>query len=237
MRGTVRTPRHLQRMLRQKYKPWTMGLADDFNSAPGWRKVGSDWYTCVPQVHVRVDPATLKRIHEFDPGLIPMYRKQRYLPTGAQEPVTVTHFALGRYVKEPRASHALFHVEMPEGANHPRPNMLEAVLEERDLLMMHHGGPGGFQAFGPWLYHVLRKAFMSGKQTGKQWFREVDRMDHELTQKEQRKADEEKAYRNKGMDRVHKRADELTKADWDAWWDLNQKLRTPKPFIHVGGKN
>lgn len=227
-------PAGIRKKLEAEREQFEVPLADSFHTAPGWRILGSDFYTCVIPPHMAVDRVTLRRIHEFDPGLIPMVRKQRYLPPGSDTPVTVSHFALGRHVRNPRNRHVGFYVEMPLGAKHPRPNVLEAVLEERDLQMLQEGGPGKFQRFGPWLYLVLRAQFLANK-TGRQWLREQQRTREEREARERRFRADEMQYRGKGMERLHRRAAELGPADWQRYWDRMRALRNGKPRVFLGG--
>ncbi len=212
-----------------------MELAQDFHDAPGWRICGPDFYTCIMAPHMAVDRATLRRIHDFDPGLIPMVRKQRYLPPGQKEPVVVCHFALGRYVRNPRSARSGFHCEMPVDAGHPRPNLLEAVLEDRDLLMLQEGGPGGFQTFGPWLYHVLRAGYLNGSKTARQWQRERTLARRAIEDRQKAARASEMAYRQKGMERMHRRASELTNYDWQVYREAHRKRRALKPRVFLGG--
>lgn len=209
-------------------------MADSIHTAPGWRYLAPDLYTCVIPPHMAIDRATLRRIHEFDLGLIPMVRKQRYLPPNSSTPVVVAHFALGRHVKNPRNRRSGFRCEMPVRATHPRPNLLEAILEDRDLRMLQEGGPGGFQRFGPWLYHLLRRSFLANK-TGAQWIREAQKKREESEAREKAARRAEMAYHQRGMGKLHKRAAELTRADWDKYFDRIQRARQVKPRVFLGG--
>lgn len=118
-------------------------VADTPWTAPGYRLVGKDSYTCVPPTDRTVDKAVLKAVHDFAPDLIPLWRKQQYIPPGGTQPFTVSHLCLGRYIKDPRNRLHIPYVEMPAGARHPMPNVLERVFEDKeDLTVLHHGGPG-----------------------------------------------------------------------------------------------
>lgn len=122
-------------------------MADSIHTAPGWRIIDEDFYTCVRPADCPPDPVFERIVHEFDPGAIFMWRKQRYLPPGATQAVTVTHQAVGRYNPSPNRDYPLFHVEMPMHAKHARPNELVFVWERFDTCLMQEGGPG---AYMPW---------------------------------------------------------------------------------------
>lgn len=152
-------------------RPVSLPVADSLHTAPGWRVVGGDFYTCVEPPDRYADRLVTKMIRSFDPGAIPIWRKQRYLMPGATVPITVTHFGIARHVKNPHAEVELFHVEMPLNADHPVPNKLECIFEVHDDTMMHDGGPGGFIPWDMRIYHNRREAYnetKTGKQLGKQ---------------------------------------------------------------------
>ena len=128
-------------------------VADSVHTAPGWRIVDDDFYTCIPPVDRPVDPAIERLVHAFDPTAIFLWRKQLYLPPGKSLPVLFCHNALGRFISPPRRELQIFHVEMPPGAKHPKPNELLWVWEKFDETLMFHGGPGGYM---PWDGEIVR---------------------------------------------------------------------------------
>lgn len=140
-------------------------VADSPHTAPGWRVVGEDFYTCVEPVQCPLDPKWVRQVHEFDPGAVFMWRKQQYLPPGAAQPVTVTHNALGRYVPTPRRELQLFYVEMPDRPTHQKPNELVIVWERFDDCYFQEGGPGAFMPWSDTLTDYLRRDYLKDYKT------------------------------------------------------------------------
>jgi hypothetical protein len=150
------------------YDTYEYTLADSPHTATGYRIVydemgRTDHYSCVPPVDSSVipHPSVLRAIHEFDPSLIVLWRKQRYLPPSATESSMEihTHLALARHVRTPRRELILFNVEMPANATHPVPNELILIWEAFDKRFFHEGGPGGYMPPDMSLYHFLREQF------------------------------------------------------------------------------
>lgn len=217
-------------------RPVDYGVSDSFANAPGYRLVGDDFYTCVPPSDRPVDPVVLRMIHTFDPGLIPIWRKQLYLPTGAQRPILVTHHGIARHVRDPKGDRRLFHVEMPSNAKHPQPNLLEAILEEEDELMLHHGGPGKFQRFDMWLYKMLRRQFNVTKSPTEIIAAIMKRKD--AVRDAARKAfREEHEYRKRHLDAyVAARIDKIGPADFrDYVARMQGKNRPTRPSVYLKG--
>lgn len=215
-------------------RPIRMEIADSMWSAPGWRLWGKAHWTCVPPVDMPIDRTVLEAIRTVDPGAIPIWRKQRYLPPNGTEPVLFTHYAIARHVRDPKGERRLFHVEMPAGAKHPVPNLLEYVLQVRGERMMHHGGPGDFLPFGMGLYHALREMDASSKSV-KDVDEELRRQDEEH-EAAKRKIRADLAERNERLNRrLAPVLEHVTEADYRAHWArVNGLLRERKPFVHVG---
>lgn len=229
-------PAWVGRKERALLQPIPMGpQADSIWTVPGWRRWGKPFYTCVPPVDMPIDPVVLRAVHEFDPGAIPMWRKQRYLPPDSKTPVTFTHFAIGRHVRDPKGERRVFHVEMPRNAKHPIPNLLEYILQIRGTRMMHHGGPGDFLPFGMGLYHALRHQFLASKTAAQVADEKIAKDEDDAARDEkQKKAEEDRRKRilDKRLTPIFER---VTTADYMKHWAKIHGLnKEAKPFVHVG---
>jgi hypothetical protein len=224
----------LSKQQRESLQPAEYDVADSFHNAPGWRLPHADFYTCVAPADRPIDPVVLRWIHTFDPGLIPIWRKQLYLAPGAQKPILVTHHGIARHVRDPKGARRLFHVEMPSNAKHPQPNLLEAILEEEDLCMLHEGGPGKFQRFDMWLYRMLRKQYNVSKSPKEVVAAIMKRKDEERERaREARKREEE--YRQRAINRfVASRIDSISESDVRRHWDRIRN-RPTRPSVYVKG--
>jgi hypothetical protein len=219
---------------RQAAQPVDYDIATSFHNAPGWRLAAEDFYTCVPPADRPINPVVLRAIHEFDPGLIPIWRKQLYLPPGEQNPVMVTHHGIARHVKDPKGARRLFHVEMPRNAKHPTPNLLEAILEQEDEVMMHEGGPGKFQRFDMWLYRMLRKQYNVSKSPKEIVAGIMKKRDEEKERARRARAVEDE-YRQKRMDKLMAQyAGRITRADEREYW-RRMRNRPTRPSVYVKG--
>jgi hypothetical protein len=145
----------------KKANPIPMDVAHSYHTAPGWRLCGKPSYTCVePAAGPSVDPDVLRAIREFDPGAIPIWQIQAYLPPGKMGfdgVIRVAHVGIARYVRDPRGSATLFRVEMPEGSTDPQPNILDFLWIDNAPTLLN-GGPGTVLPFDWSLYqHCLEK--------------------------------------------------------------------------------
>jgi hypothetical protein len=160
----------------------TYDIADSPWTAPGYRIVGKDHYTCIEPVDRIADRATLKAIQAFCPEAIPIWRKQTYIAPGEIKAFTVTHFGIAQHVKTPRHDAKLAYIEMPTNAKHPKPNRLVRIFEDIEHEnVMHRGGPAPYQALDMNKYRELRADYVKEFQTP------VEALDERL-----RRADEEK---------------------------------------------
>jgi len=204
-------------------------IPDSIHTAPGWRILGDDFYTCVPQAHMPIDKTVLRAIHSFDPGLIPMWRKQMFLPPGSVKPMVVTHYALGRRVRDPHGAYALLRVEMPRDAKHPKPNLLEVILENQDN---KEGGPGSHVKFNMGLYHFLRKQYTDA-MTAKEINRKLEAAAKRKLEAKQ-KALDELAYRQKQLQPfITKMLERSNIQDFREYQARARRGYKAKPFVQL----
>lgn len=225
---------------RTQPKPVGFGFADSPHTAPGYRIVGDDFYTCIePSGGPHVDPAVLRAIHEFDPSAVPVWRKQTYLPPGRmgeEHLLKVSHVGIARY-KADRRSATEFHPEMPEGADFKRPNVLEFIWED-DAPALKNGGPGTVLPFDWGLYRYMRSRFnrnVTNKVMVKAW---LDRT-RERHEREARQSKEELAYRQNHLERsLRKTFESVTPEElMRSYLELRQqrRLRQAKTYVFRGG--
>jgi hypothetical protein len=211
-------------------------VADSIHTAPGWRVIGEDFYTCVEPADCPLDPLFRRQVHEFDPDAVFLWRKQQYLPPGGTQPVTYTHNALARKVSHPRRELRLFYVEMPQNASHPRPNELVIVWEKVDARLMHDGGPGAYMPWSGQLVDYLRRDFLRLKTPKEVSAERKVRHEARLEREERSKVD-----RNLAWDDLNR----WCARQLDKPGDTNRALveymrkaaqpRERKPFVYVGG--
>lgn len=163
-------------------------IPDTIGTAPGWRVLGDDFYTCVQPVGGPIhDTTVVKAIHGFDPGAIPMWRKQRYLPPGSNQAVLVSHLAFGRHVPFPHRQLALFNVEMPPGSSRNAvPNELLMIWEFFDATYWYEGGPGAVFPSDMRQFRYMRADYLRGDKKGGDRF--AERETEKLTAREQARA-------------------------------------------------
>lgn len=184
----------------------------------GWRIVGDDVYTCVPPPGYEIDPAVLAAIHEFDPGLIPIWRIQFWIRPNEERREVVVHSGIARHFPHPRYMRRAFHVLMPAAAEHPVPNFLDAIFEDQLCGTYMMGGPGGYMQWDWSVYYWCREKFMSVT---------VKRFDQLMENKRNRLAElrkkhkEELAYRLKQIEPyLQKRAAGISDVEWDNYLAL-----------------
>ena len=142
--------------------PIPHGIAGSRWTAPGWRLVGQDHYTAIPVPGYEGDPDILRAIHVFDPGAVPIWRKQLWLTPGKNDQTALfVHHALARWVEYPRAyALRLKRLELPNDWRGPVPNVIDVVLENSDCdRVLRHGGPGIDIAWDDWLEKFCRRAW------------------------------------------------------------------------------
>lgn len=216
-------------------------IAHSPHTAPGWRIVGDDIYTCIePAQGPYVDPDVLKAIHEFDPGAIPIWRVQVYLPPGKmgeQHLVKVAHVGIARYVRNPSAAHALMHVSMPENPTHPQPNVLEFIWED-DTEARKHGGPNAILPFD-WKLHKYMETRVARNQSAPQMVKDWLERIREKQEREALASRAELAYRQRHLEKaVQKTLESVTPKElWQQYMELRQRRRLsqPKPYVFHGG--
>lgn len=174
-------------------------VADSVQTAPGYRLVGDDFYTCIRPVDVPHDPLFEKVVKEYDPGVIFCWRKQRFILPESTETRIYTHNVLARHVKSPKRELQMFHVEMPRNARHPVPNELCIVWEKFDDVYFFEGGPGAYMPWTRELTSYLRKDFLNKR---------VKDLSHELSKRERAKISRaegahrrEEEYRKRALQR------------------------------------
>lgn len=124
----------------------------------GWRQGAPDVYTCVAPAGYEKDPAITAAIHEFDPGVIPIWRIQTWLPPRKAQPVLAVHHGIGRFYPYPKQLRRPPRFEMPQQATHPVPNFLDAIFEDQEAT--HFTGPAGYLPWDWWTYRWCRQQFV-----------------------------------------------------------------------------
>lgn len=145
-----------------KIAPLRHELASSIRNAPGWRIVGDDHYTAIPVPGYEVNPDILRAIRVFDPGAIPLWRKQLWLTPGKNDsPELFVHHVIARWVQHPKSHRLrLTNVELPADWRGPVPNVIDSVLEIQDCdRVLKRGGPGLFVAWDDWLEKFCRRSW------------------------------------------------------------------------------
>lgn len=215
---------------------YEMPVADSPYTAPGYRILGDDFYTCVKPADCPDDPGVTRAIRMFWPDAIPIWRKQRYLPPGERSTeIVATHHGIATYVAHPKSSRRLFHVEMPANAKHPQPNQLECIFERPNLAEM--GGPGEFL---PWNNQVLlcvRGNYRSDMVSSAEVFEKMAARQRAQYDRAKKSADEDFAYRRRTMEkRIQKTLETLTERDFREYQEQCKAPYVAKPIIFMGGR-
>jgi hypothetical protein len=182
----------------------------------GWRLAGDDVYTCVPPPGYEVDPAVLRAIHEFDPGVIPIWRIQVWIHPNSERRETFVHPGIGRYFSYPRYLRRQFHVTMPARVEHPVPNFLDAIFEDQKCARyLFEGGPGGYIPWDWATYEWCRRMYV--ELTTKKWDKIMaGKRDREAKARQSWR--EEIEYRKKQVEPyLIKKAAGIPDGDWDAY--------------------
>jgi hypothetical protein len=211
----------------------------------GWRIVGDDVYTCVPPPGYEIDPAVVRAIHEFDPGVIPIWRLQVWIRPNSEERETHVHSGIARHFPHPRYLRRPFRVTMPARAEHPVPNFLDAIFEDQTCAQyLFEGGPGHFIPWDWATYEWCRRkyAVLTAKK-----FDDLMEARRERHAKMRKDWQEEIEYRKKQIEPfLMKKASELSDADWDAYLGLMahreamrrrglkpEPINQKKPFVNL----
>jgi hypothetical protein len=215
--------------------PLQIPLADSRYNAPGWRMVARDFYTCVcPVGGPFVQPEALAFVHEFDPGVIPIWRKQAMLPPGKNAPddvVVVSHLGIARHLVDYYGPQQLFYVEMPFEAKHPRPNFLEHMLVMPNTW---DGGPDGVIPFDMEGAKLLWELYLDEMTTGVEAYDVHEREESERKEREALARAEEDAYKRRAIwKNVSPLVERMTMRDWEE--GLAQRRRKPRqPYVFLG---
>ena len=185
----------------------------------GWRIVGDDVYTCVPPPGYEIDPAVLAAIHEFDLGVIPIWRIQVWIRPNSEERETSVHCGISRHFPHPRYVRKQFHVTMPARVEHPVPNFLDAIFEDQQCAQyLFEGGPGHFIPWDWSTYYWCRAKYVELTTKKFDELMEAKRVRQEKMRKDWL---DEIEYRKKQIEPfLTKKASELSDADWDAYLGL-----------------
>lgn len=176
-------------------------------------QIGDDQYSCVAPPGFEKDPEVTAAIQEFDPGLIPIWRLQRWKFPGERKSTLVVHHGIGRYYPYPRQIRQPFHVTMPPGAEYPAPNFLDAVFEDTSTVSFQMGGPGTYMPWDWSIYRWCRKQF--DKITVEQWEKRAQAHRDRLERQHQEFV-EEMEYRKRQIEPWIQRKLEsgVSDADW-----------------------
>lgn len=180
----------------------------------GFRQIGDDHYTCVAPPGFEKDPAVTRAIQEFDPGLIPIWRVQRWQFPGADSVHLTVHHGIGRYYPNPRQLRLRFHVTMPQGAEYPAPNFLDAIFEDTESPSYKVGGPGEFM---PWDWSIYRWCRAQFDRITKEKYLRLVELHRERMEKERKAFEEELEYRKRQVEPwILKQLEErVSDEDWE----------------------
>jgi hypothetical protein len=194
-----------------------------------WRRLGADIYSCVAPPGYDKDPAVTAAIREFDPGVIPIWRIQAWMPPGESRSISVVHHGIARYYPVPRFLRRSFHVDLPQGWEQETPNFLDCFFEEPP----DHGiGPAGYLPWDWTTYEWCRRQYVvltdetfraRLEAAAASRKRETDRWQEDL---ERRQADFGRFAERKLAN--------VSAADWREYQGLvASRGRSRKPFVHV----
>jgi len=210
-------------------------------------QIGEDSYSCVAPPGFEKDPAVTAAIQEFDAGVIPIWRLQRWKFPGESKVTLVVHHGIGRYYPYPRHIRRPFHVTMPEGAEYPAPNFLDAVFEDTSTVSFQMGGPGTYMPWDWSTYYWCREKFLAITASKFDQMVEAHRARLERQRKE---FEEELEYRKKQIEPwiLRKLEQGVSDADWDQLLKFhaeNQRRRqagrdpirrkAPQPYVVLPG--
>jgi hypothetical protein len=194
----------------------------------GWRLGAPDLYTCVAPPGYEKDPAITEAIHSFDPGVIPIWRIQVWLPPHSFEPMLAVHHGIGRHYPYPRQLRREFHVEMPQMATHPVPNFLDCIFEDQEA--NGYVGPGTYLPWDWWTYRWCRQKFEY--LTSQEYARRLARKEEHLARLAEQHAAERQGELDEFSEWARKKLERagVTPQDWAEYAEL---LRTR---ARVGGR-
>jgi len=198
-----------------------------------WRVGGPDVHTCVAPPGFEKDPAVTAAIREFDPGVIPMWRVQIWLPPGEFQPYLAVHHVIGRHYPHPRYLRRQFHVEVPQGWEGPVPNFLDAVLEDREATKWT--GPAGYL---PWDWSAYRWCRFQYEALTVAAYYERVKAARERQDRARDGAFSELEYRTKDFERWalhHLEKHNVSDQDWQEYQELVRRGRQRKPFVQMPG--
>lgn len=209
--------------------------ADTIASAPGWRIVQDDFYTCIAPADLPADPGVTRAIQAFCPNAIPIWRKQLYLPPGEQtRTILSVHHGIATYVPTAKVGRRLFHVEMPANAKHPQPNQLEMIFERTDPT--DFGAPGIFLPWDNRVFLYLRANYRDDMTSTVDILDQIIRRKEEEKEKARKRSADDLSYRQKHMEKRLQRIFENMPSD--AWEQYQAQLQSPckpkRPYVFMG---
>lgn len=96
-----------------------------------WRQLGDDHYSLIPPAQgPGVDPVQLRRIHDFDPGAIPLWRRQVWRSPEGRIAVFVC-IGIGRHEPHAKYGQGAWSIDVPRGYSGPVPNIVELWWKRR----------------------------------------------------------------------------------------------------------
>jgi hypothetical protein len=222
----------------ENHLPLQMQMATSKHDAPGWRMVDRhDFYTCVPPAQGPfVQPEALAFVHSFDPGVIPLWRKQRMLPPGTnakKDIVTVSHIIIGRHVRDPLGPKQLFYVEMPFNADFPRPNYLDFPMTVKNTW---DGGPDGIIPFDMAGARVLWEKHLDDMTSVMEAMLAKEQRDHEDLEETRRKVAEDLEDRRQRLEKtLQPLLDKMTPRDWaEQFMAYHGRRKPPRTYVFHG---
>jgi len=191
-------------------------------------QIGEDKYSCVAPPGFEKDPAVTRAIQSFDPGVIPIWRLQRWKFPGEGKSTLVVHHGIGRYYPYPRHLRRPFHVTMPVGAEYPAPNFLDAIFEDTSTVSFKMGGPGVYMPWDWSTYYWCRRQYDA--ITAERYMKRLE-AHWERMERDRKSFEEELEYRKKQIEPwiLKKLEDEVSEADWEQLLEFhaeNQQRRT-----------
>lgn len=214
-------------------------IPDSIATASGYRHIGDDFYTLVPPVGGPIhDTAVVRAIQAFDPGAIPIWRKQIYLPPNSKSSEMFTHLAFGRRVRFPHRALALFNVERPIGYRGEVPNELLIVWEFFDNRYTYEGGPGGVFPSDMRQFRFMRADYMRGDQKGPERMAERAAQVAKWREDLVKGREDEIRYRQRHLDDyVSRKLDYSAEsiASLEEWKRQRREGRSPRLSVHLKG--
>lgn len=228
-------PSWLNQAMARRQQASRLAMPIETHSRGRWRARTKPVWSCVPVPGCPVDQACLAAIREFFPDAIAMTRKRIWSPPDSDERIVAVHHAIGHHVPHFLARHGKFHVEMPVGATHPAPNIID-YQHPMGEVNSHTGAPLPYLPFDWAMVAYLRASYVDGIDL-REWDRQV-RREREKEEDAQRAHDEELAWRQR---RIEKRLghvlSEITPDDLPVIREFHaeERRKRRKTMVTVGG--